>query len=140
MPSPQGILDPPAPPPVPPSGRNASSPKFGDPSRFRWFDWDAAWDAGKRGLKVIGLSLINPAAGAGAGIGAARGKDIDVGEALGAGVKYAWGVCTDKLALWGYVVGVVHSGAKSTAENAALFCGSIAMQGVVGDVWGQATA
>ena len=138
-PAPQDIPAPNLRPSPPRSGRNASSAKFGDPSGFRWFDWSAAWDAGKRGLKVIVLSAISPAAGTGAAVGAARGKDIDVGEALGAGAKQAWGVCTDKWALYGYGVGVVQAGAKSTAAFAGLFCGSIVVQGIVGDVWGQAT-
>jgi hypothetical protein len=116
-----------------------SGPAFEDPSGFR-FDWKAASDRGKRGLKVIVLNVINPTAGLGAAIGGARGKEIDVGEALRAGVTQAWRVCTEKWAVYGYVLGVWQAGVKSTADTTALFCGGIAVQGAVGDVWGQATA
>jgi RHS repeat-associated protein len=129
--------------------RNSSTPtpapaRFGDPSGFR-FDWSAAWDAGRRGLKAIVISAINPAAGSGAVLGAARGKDIDVGEALGAGWDKTYEYCfaPASAAVWGGSAGVsraLGSSFRSSGKVYVVTCATIFSGGVLGDVWGQALA
>ena len=141
-----GAPPPPRPPsPAPPSSRNGSSPKLGDPSGFRWFDWSAGWDAGKRGLKVIGLSMISPAAGFGAAVGAARGKDIDVGEALGAAWDKTYDLCFSPMSAagWGGGAGWARALGSSFASSGKVYvvtCSTIFVGGIMGDVWGQALA